>query len=85
MVQSNFDPVIQSFTAHRYDIGRLSIALGHLGLLMLLCKTAIFPWLTNTLGAVGQMAFSNYVMQSVITAFIFTGYGFKLYGQSRAL
>ena len=80
IVQSNFDPVVQSFTGTAYDIGRLTIALGHLGLLMLLCKTAIFPWLTNTLGSVGQMAFTNYVMQSVITAFIFTGYGFKLYG-----
>jgi uncharacterized protein len=81
IIKSNFDPVVQSFTGTAYDIGRLSIALGHLGMLMLLCKSAIFPWLSNTLGAVGQLAFSNYVMQSVITAFLFTGYGFKLYGQ----
>jgi uncharacterized protein len=81
IIQSNFDPVIQSFTGTAYEIGRLSIGLGHLGFLMLLCKTAIVPWLTNTLGSVGQMAFTNYVMQSVITAFIFTGYGFRLYGQ----
>lgn len=81
IIKNNFDPVIQSFTGTAYDIGRLSIALGHLGLLMLLCKSGIVPWLTNILGAVGQMAFSNYIMQSVITAFLFTGYGFKWYGQ----
>ena len=80
VVQSNFDPVIQSFSHITYDVGRLSIALGPLGVLMILCKTSTMPWLTRSLGAVGQMAFSNYVMQSIIGAFIFTGYGLKLYG-----
>jgi uncharacterized protein len=27
------------------------------------------------------MAFSNYITQSVITAFFFTGYGLKMYGK----
>jgi uncharacterized protein len=81
VIQSKFDPVVQSFTATTYDIGRLSIALGHLGVLMLMCKTGAFRWLTERLGAVGQMAFSNYVAQSIVGAFVFTAYGFKLYGQ----
>ena len=81
VIKSGFDPVVQSFTATTYDVGRLSIAIGHLGFLMLMCKTGVFRWLTERLGAVGQMAFSNYVMQSIIGAFVFTGYGFKLYGQ----
>jgi uncharacterized protein len=80
IINSNFDPVVQSFTGTTYDIGRLSIALGHLGIAMLLCKTNAAHWLTASLGAVGQMAFSNYIMQSVIAAFIFTGYGLKMYG-----
>jgi uncharacterized protein len=80
IINSNFDPVVQSFTGTTYDIGRLSIALGHLGVVMLLCKTNAAHWLTASLGAVGQMAFSNYIMQSVIAAFIFTGYGLKMYG-----
>ena len=27
------------------------------------------------------MAFSNYIFQSIVTAFILTGYGFALYGK----
>lgn len=81
VIQSKFDPVVQSFTQTGYDLGRLSIALGHLGVVMLVCKTGVLKGLTARLGAVGQMAFSNYLMHSIIGAFLFTGYGFKLYGQ----
>lgn len=40
----------------------------------------VLTWLMSRLGAIGQMAFSNYIFHSVVTAFLFTGYGFKLYG-----
>lgn len=81
IVRSNFDPVIHSFANSTYDLGRLTIALGHLGLIILLAKAGWFRWLLTGLGAIGQMAFSNYLFQSVVTAFIFTGYGFGLYGK----
>ena len=81
IVRSNFDPVVHSFANSTYDLGRLSIALGHLGMIMLLSKAGVFRWLLNSLGALGQMAFSNYLFQSIVTAFIFTGYGFALYGK----
>jgi uncharacterized protein len=81
IIQSNFDPVVHAWANSTYDIGRLSIALGHLGMVMLVCKLGWFGWLTERLGAIGQMAFSNYIFQSVVTAFIFTGYGFGLYGR----
>ena len=81
IVRSNFDPVVHSFANSTYDLGRLSIALGHLGVIMLLAKGGWFRWLMAPLGAVGQMAFSNYIFQSIVTAFIFTGYGFALYGK----
>lgn len=80
LVSSNFDPIIKSFTASAYDVGRLSIALGHLGLIMLVVKAGRLRWLTAPLSAVGQTAFSNYILHSVITAFVFTGYGLALYG-----
>jgi uncharacterized protein len=48
---------------------------------MLLAKLGAMKWLMNALGAVGQTAFSNYILTSVITAFYFTGYGFKMYGR----
>ncbi len=81
IVRSNFDPVIHSFTNSTYDVGRLSIALGHLGMIMLLAKAGLLKWMLAGLDAIGQMAFSNYLFQSVVTAFIFTGYGFALYGK----
>jgi uncharacterized protein len=80
-IKNNFDPAIHFFAQSSYDVGRLSVALGHLGALMLLCKFGAMKWLTSSLGAIGQMAFSNYITQSIITAFIFTGYGFALYGK----
>ena len=81
IIRANFEPVVQTFSAVTYDVGRLSIAFGHLGIIMLLCKTKTMQWLTNSLGAVGQMAFSNYIMHSVVCAFLFTGYGFAMYGR----
>jgi uncharacterized protein len=81
IIRSNFDPAIHIWANSSYDLGRLTVALGHLGVIMLLCKSGWLEWLTSSLGAVGQMAFSNYIVTSVITAFLFTGYGFKLYGR----
>jgi uncharacterized protein len=80
IVRTNFDPVAHSFVNSTYDLGRLSVALGHAAALLLVVKSGAMSWLTASLRDVGRMAFSNYILQSVITAFIFTGYGFKLYG-----
>ncbi|HEV2686982.1 MAG TPA: DUF418 domain-containing protein, partial [Bryobacteraceae bacterium] len=81
MVKSNFDVVTHMFTGVTYDLGRLTVALGHVGLLMIAAKAGAFRWLLSRLAAVGQMAFSNYVMHSVICSTIFTGFGFGLYGK----
>jgi uncharacterized protein len=81
IVKNDFDPVVHSFAGLGYDVGRLSVALGHIGLIMLLCRWGSIKWLTSALGAVGQTALSNYVATPVITAFLFTGYGFKVYGR----
>jgi uncharacterized protein len=80
-VTTNFDRVTFAFTHVAYDIGRLSVALAHMALLMILCKAGVLRWLTSHLAAIGQIALSNYILQSVICAFVFTGYGFGLYGR----
>jgi uncharacterized protein len=79
-ISANFDPVVQWFSYTVYDVGRLAVALGHTGLLMILCQRGWLKFLTDRLAAVGQMAFSNYIMTSTICAVLFTGYGFRLYG-----
>jgi uncharacterized protein len=81
ILNSNFDPVMHSWAGSSYDLGRLSVALGHLSLVVLLWRKQWLSPVTRALAAVGQTAFSNYILHSVLTAFIFTGYGFKLYAK----
>lgn len=64
-----------------YDVGRLAMTAGHLGLIMLFCRSGILPWLQRALAAVGRMAFTNYISHSIICAFVFYGFGAGLYGQ----
>jgi uncharacterized protein len=80
-VKSNFDRVTFAFTNVAYDVERLPVALAYMALLMILCKAGALRWLTSRLAAIGQMALSNYILQSVVCAFVFTGYGFGLYGR----
>jgi uncharacterized protein len=63
-----------------YQEKRLLLALGHLGLLMTLYKLKIMDWFFRLMAAVGQMAFTNYLMQSIICTFIFFGYGLSWFG-----
>jgi uncharacterized protein len=56
-------------------------ALGYAGVLILLVKTGRLRWLTHTLAAVGRMALTNYLLQTVICTTIFYGYGFGLFAR----
>lgn len=80
-VESGFDIVTKFFTGATYDVGRLSIALAHMSVIMIVCKAGWLKWLTSPLAATGQMALTNYVTQSVICSTLFCGYGFGLYGR----
>jgi uncharacterized protein len=51
-----------------------------MSLVLLLCKSGWLSGLLNRLAAVGRMALTNYIMQTVICVFVFTGLGFSLYG-----
>ena len=48
---------------------------------MIFCKLNILVFLRNSLAAVGRMALTNYIMHSVICAFIFTGIGLSWFGK----
>ena len=50
------------------------------GLVMLACRSRTWQPLTRPLAAVGQMAFTNYILQTVICTFIFYGHGLGLFG-----
>ena len=63
------------------DLGRLFVTLGHVGLVMLICRKGWLGWLTKRLAAVGQMALTNYIMHTVICIFFFFGIGFAMFGE----
>ena len=60
--------------------GSLVVALGHVGLLMLIVQSGALGWLTTRLAAVGRMALTNYLFDSIACTTLFYGYGFGLFG-----
>ena len=70
----------QSFTFVAYEFGRFT-AFGYIALLILAVKLGALRRVTRRLAAVGQMAFSNYILTSLICTTIFEGYGFGLFGK----
>jgi uncharacterized protein len=58
---------------------RLLVTLGHVGAFMWCWKT--FRLRLAPLQALGRMAFTGYMMQSVLAAFAFSGFGLGLWGQ----
>jgi uncharacterized protein len=65
------------------EFRRLPLTIGHASLVMLVFRSKLVPWLMKALSNVGQMAFTNYLMQSIICTFFFYGYGFGNYGKLR--
>jgi uncharacterized protein len=58
--------------------GNLGVALGWVGLASVLCRRG---WPLRPLRAVGRMALTNYLLQSVICTAIFYGHGLGLFGR----
>lgn len=79
--KQNFEPLQTIFTFSTYQSARLAMTLGHTALILLICKSGMFAKLRQALAAVGQTAFSNYILHSLIYGFVFYGYGFGLYGK----
>jgi uncharacterized protein len=55
--------------------------MAHVAALILLYKSGFFQALFRRLEAVGQMAFTNYIMHSVICTLFFFGYGLNYYAE----
>jgi uncharacterized protein len=64
-----------------YHVGRMGMAMGYLGLIMLVLQQGVWRALRIRLAAVGRMALTNYLMHSFIALFVFTGAGFGWVGE----
>jgi uncharacterized protein len=82
IIDSNFDP-LACFVPWTitYDLGRVPTTFGHVALAMLLVRQASLRTLLKPFAAAGQMALTNYLMQSVICLFLFTGVGLAWFGE----
>ena len=80
--RSGFDPLKESIAWILADVpGRLLVAGGHIGLVMLIVKSGWLKRLTSRLAAVGQMTLTGYLATSLICTTIFEGYGFGLFAK----
>jgi len=62
-------------------IGSVGIAFAYIGIVMLLCRSARALKCKSWFAAVGKMAFTNYILESLICTLIFYGHGLGLFGQ----
>jgi uncharacterized protein len=81
LLASGFDPLIDKQWLVIYDLRRVAVAAGHLGVILLVCRSGVAARLRRRLAAVGRMALSNYLGQSVIGGLLFYSVGLGLYGR----
>jgi len=80
-IAADFDPLLKARNLIHYDLRRMSVALGHLGAILLFCQAFPASRIAARIAAVGRMALSNYLGQSILGGLIFYTVGLGLYGQ----
>lgn len=80
-LKANFVVEYSMFLGSQFNYwGSLFIALSYISAILLWSKSSMGAALKKRLEAVGQMALTNYLAQSIICVIIFFGIGFGLFG-----
>ncbi len=74
-VGSGYDIQWQSLNRPSYDLGRLALAVGYIGLVMSVCRAGLLRRAQSVLARIGRMALTNYLMQTVLCNLVFLGFG----------
>ncbi|UCH84369.1 MAG: DUF418 domain-containing protein [Candidatus Latescibacterota bacterium] len=78
---TGWDPRYIFFVGTQFNYwASVLMSLGWIGTVMLVVKKGVLRGLTSRLAAVGRMALTNYVLQTIICTTIFFGHGLGLYG-----
>jgi uncharacterized protein len=82
-LESNFNPYLIALQEpiQLEQFGRLGLTLGYIGLLNLLFQLPFVSRLAALLSPVGRLAFTNYLMQSIICGLIFSGFAFGMFNE----
>jgi uncharacterized protein len=64
-----------------YEISRLAMVIGHLGLFLSIIRGRWLKPAQRALAATGQMALSNYIGQTLMCTALFFGFGFGMFNQ----
>ncbi|MGB0386423.1 MAG: DUF418 domain-containing protein [Ardenticatenaceae bacterium] len=69
------------FNGHQFNYwGSLFVSAAYIGIIMQISQVTRLMWLRKPLAAVGRMALTNYLVQTIICTFIFYGHGLALFG-----
>ncbi|MDP6541570.1 MAG: DUF418 domain-containing protein [Phycisphaerales bacterium] len=81
-----WDPIRQHFVDGNWNIiGAGFVAFAWIGIVMLFCKQHRFALVRKAFAAVGRMALTNYIAQSLICTYLFYGHGLGWFGQVERL